>query len=80
MNFETSALKAQFKLPIKSKEELEKIKKLKVNKISLSGEILKVNYEELLNFPNLETLYFENYTLDFLVMSILTKLNKLKKL
>lgn len=80
MNFETSTLKAQFKLPIKSKEELEKIKKLKVNKISLSGEILKVNYEELLNFPNLETLYFENCTLDFLAMSILTKLNKLKKL
>ena len=61
-------------------EELPQIKKLIIDKFSISGEILNVDYSELLNFPNLETLYFENCILDFLAMSILTKLKYLKNL
>ena len=61
-------------------EELPQIKKLIIDKFSISGEILNVDYSELLNFPNLETLYFENCILDFLAMSVLTKLKNLKNL
>lgn len=61
-------------------EELPKIKKLIIDKFSISGEILNVDYSEILNFPNIETLYFENCILDFLAMSILTKLKNLKEL
>lgn len=62
------------------REDLPQIKKLIIDKFSISGEILNVDYSELLNFPNLETLYFENCILDFLAMSILTKLKYLKNL
>ena len=62
------------------REDLPQIKKLIIDKFSISGEILNVDYSELLNFPNLETLYFENCILDFLAMSILTKLKYLKEL
>ena len=62
------------------REDLPQIKKLIIDKFSISGEILYVDYSELLNFPNLETLYFENCILDFLAMSILTKLKNLKNL
>lgn len=61
-------------------EELPQIKKLIIDKFSISGEILNVDYSEILNFPNIETLYFENCILDFLAMSILTKLKNLKEL
>ena len=61
-------------------EELPQIKKLIIDKFSISGEILNVDYSEILNFPNIETLYFENCILDFLAMSILTKLKYLKNL
>ena len=62
------------------REELPQIKKLIIDKFSISGEILNVDYSEILNFPNIETLYFENCILDFLAMSILTKLKNLKEL
>ena len=62
------------------REDLPQIKKLIIDKFSISGEILNVDYSELLNFPNLETLYFENCILDFLAMSVLTKLKNLKNL
>ena len=61
-------------------EELPQIKKLIIDKFSISGEILNVDYSEILNFPNIETLYFERCILDFFAMSILTKLNNLKEL
>lgn len=61
-------------------EELPQIKKLIIDKFSISGEILNVDYSEILNFPNIETLYFENCILDFLAMSILTKIKNLKEL
>ena len=63
-----------------NREDLPQIKKLIIDKFSISGEILNVDYSELLNFLNLETLYFENCILDFLAMSILTKLKNLKNL
>ena len=39
-------------------EELPQIKKLIIDKFSISGEILNVDYSEILNFPNIETPIF----------------------
>ena len=78
MNFKTDSINNM--LNNIDREDLPQIKKLIIDKFSISGEILNVDYSELLNFPNLETLYFENCILDFLAMSILTKLKYLKNL
>lgn len=78
MTFKTDSINSM--LNNIDREDLPQIKKLIIDKFSISGEILNVDYSELLNFPNLETLYFENCILDFLAMSILTKLKYLKNL
>lgn len=78
MNFQTDSIKSLIKNS--SPEEITKTKKLIINKFSITKEVLTVKYEELLSFPNLETLYLENCILDFLAMSVLTKINNLKSL
>lgn len=78
MTFKTDSINSM--LNNINREELPQIKKLIIDKFSISGEILNIDYSELLNFLNLETLYFENCILDFLAMSILTKLKNLKEL
>ena len=78
MTFKTDSINSM--LNNIDREDLPQIKKLIIDKFSISGEILNVDYSELLNFPNIETLYFENCILDFLAMSILTKLKYLKNL
>ena len=78
MTFKTDSINSM--LNNINREDLPQIKKLIIDKFSISGEILNVDYSELLNFLNLETLYFENCILDFLAMSILTKLKNLKNL
>lgn len=61
-----------------SKEELQKIKKITINRIGLAGQIQEIDYNDILYFDNLEELNIFNCMIDKLLMTNILKMKKLK--
>ncbi len=63
-----------------SQEEIDTINSLSINRFDIVGDIQEINYNDLLNFSNLEHLTIQQCILDDDAISILCKLKKLKSL
>lgn len=60
-----------------SKVELESVNTLTVSRVSLEGEVLSVNFSDLLNFPLLENLTIDSSIIDVNTMKVLEQLPNL---
>lgn len=63
-----------------SKEELGEIDTLVINRMSITGEILSVDFNDLLNFPNLTSLTIDGCMIDNSTIDVLFQLQKLDTL
>lgn len=63
-----------------SDDEINKITSLTVNRVGFDNQILTVDFNDLLNFPNLSSLIIENCIIDNYVIASLTKIPNLKNL
>lgn len=63
-----------------SEEELSSIKTLVMNRFNIVGEINNINFDDLLSFPNLESLTIQQCILNSEDISIISKLTKLKSI
>lgn len=63
-----------------SSEELDKVEFLTIKKIDYDGEILSVDFNDLLNFKNLKNLAIDGCMLDLNLMLVLQKLPFLENL
>lgn len=61
-----------------SKEELMNIESLNINRFNLSGEIEKINFNELLLLENLSELTISKFIIDYDIMQIICSLTNLK--
>ncbi len=63
-----------------SSEELDKVEFLTIKKLDYDGEILSVDFNDLLNFKNLKNLAIDGCMLDLNLMLVLQKLTSLESL
>lgn len=61
-----------------SKEELMNIESLNINRFTLSGEIEKIDFNELLLLENLSELNISKFIIDYNIMQIICSLTNLK--
>lgn len=63
-----------------SKDELSSVKTLVINRFNIVGEIVTVDFNDLLSFPNLESLSIQQCVLSSEDVSTICRLTKLKSI
>ena len=61
-----------------SKEELDKITNISINRFDISGDICEVDYKDILNFKNLISITIKDCMISEELINILSSLNKLE--